>query len=444
MIISEPTRGGHAPLQGRNGSHPPGLSHSFYVATWCLILLLSLAAPASSEDKAEQEVQKRSSMNLSPNAVESQLESDRDVKQPWVESTLFDPIGELKEKLRERTGLSVGADYSTQYFHATDSLADRNVAGGMVRLYGAWDLVGRDTSYPGRLIYKVEHRHRYTERTPAEQSLDVGNVGLVGPPFNSDEWRLTNLFWRQGIASDRVVLQAGFFDLTDYLDVYGMASPWLFFSNLAFSTGSSAIPLPGDATLGVTAGAWLTDNIYLHAGIADANADPTDPFEDSFFDDQEYFTHAEIGWTSRRGNQYLDNIHLTFWHVDDRDEAGTSDGWGLNFSAAWWFADSWMPFLRAGYTDDGGSLLEKSVSVGVGYQPLTARDVLGLAFNWGEPNSDAFGSGLDDQYAIEAFWRVQILKHLAVTPSIQWMGDPALNPNESSIWLFGLRARFEL
>jgi porin len=130
--------------------------------------------------------------------------------------------------------------------------------------------------------------------------------------------------------------------------------------------------------------------------------------------------------------------------VDERDEAGTSDGWGLNFSAAWWFANAWMPFLRIAHTDDGGSLLENSVSVGVGYQPLTARDVLGLAFNWGEPNSDAFGSGLDDQYAIEAFWRVQILKHLAVTPSIQWLRDPALNPDENSIWLFGLRARFEL
>jgi porin len=179
-------------------------------------------------------------------------------------------------------------------------------------------------------------------------------------------------------------------------------------------------------------------------GIADTNSHPTDPFQDSFFDDHEYFTHAEIGWTSARDNAYLDNIHLTFWHVDERDAAAVNDGWGINFSAAWWFGDAWLPFLRGGFAHDGGSLLEKSVSVGIGYQPISARDVFGLAFNWGEPNSDTFGSGLDDQFAIEGFWRIQLLEHLAVTPSIQWLGNPALNPDEDSVWLFGLRARFEL
>jgi porin len=314
----------------------------------------------------------------------------------------------------------------------------------MVRLYGKWDLVGRGSNHPGSIVFKGEHRHKYSSRSPGQLSFDVGNIGAIGPPFNDDGFRLTNLYWRQGIAHDRVVIQAGLLDVTDYLDVYAMASPWLYFSNLAFSTGSSAIPLPGDATLGVTVGAWVTDNIYLVGGMADANADPTDPFEDSFFDDHEYFTHAEIGWTSGRGNQYLDNLHLTFWHVDDRDAAAVNDGWGLNFSASWWFADTWMPFLRGGYAHDGGSLLEKSISVGIGYQPLGARDVFGLAFNWGDPNSDTFGSGLDDQFALEGFWRMQVLSNFALTPSIQWLGDPALNSNENSVWIFGLRARVEL
>jgi porin len=96
---------------------------------------------------------------------------------------------------------------------------------------------------------------------------------------------------------------------------------------------------------------------------------------------------------------------------------------------------------RADYAHDGGSLLERSISVGIGYQPLTGRDVVGFAFNWGEPNSDSFGSGLDDQYAIEIFYRIQLLQHLALTPSVQWVGDPALNSDDDSIWLFGLRAR---
>ncbi len=406
--------------------------------------IISLAFPATAQVETDEE--ERRPWSEGPNAVESQIEEDGQKKKPWIGIDVLDPYEDLKQQINEKIGLSLGLDYSNQYFHATDSLVDDDVASGMVRLYGAWEVVGRDKSYPGRLVFKVEHRHRYLDQTPADLSFDVGNVGFLGPPFNDDEWRLTNLFWRQGFDNERYILQVGFLDVTDYVDIYGMASPWLHFANLAFSTGSSSIALPGDATLGFTTGAWVTDQIYLLGGMADINADPTDPFDgfESFVDDNEYFKHVEVGWTSGRGNQYLDNIHLTFWHADERDDPATNDGWGFNFSAAWWIAEAWLPFLRAGYAHDGGSLLEESVSVGIGHQPLSGRDVFGLAFNWGTPNSDSFGPGLDDQYAIELFYRIQLTQHLAVTPSVQWLGNPALNPEDDSIWLFGLRARLAL
>ena len=56
-------------------------------------------------------------------------------------------------------------------------------------------------------------------------------------------------------------------------------------------------------------------------------------------------------------------------------------GWGLNFSGTWLFENRWMPFLRGGYAEDGGSLIQKSISTGVGYQWIPGRDVLGLGFN---------------------------------------------------------------
>ena len=35
-------------------------------------------------------------------------------------------------------------------------------------------------------------------------------------------------------------------------------------------------------------------------------------------------------------------------------------------------------------------------------------------------------------------------KHLAITPDLQYIKDPALNPNESSIWTAGIRARLTI
>jgi len=40
--------------------------------------------------------------------------------------------------------------------------------------------------------------------------------------------------------------------------------------------------------------------------------------------------------------------------------------------------------------------------------------------------------------------RYQFTRELAVTPSIQYIRDPALNPDEDNLWVFGLRMRIVL
>ena len=208
-----------------------------------------------------------------------------------------------------------------------------------------------------------------------------------------------------------------------------------------FSTGSAAMDLPNDAALGVAAGGMVSGNLYIQAGIADANSDPTEPF-DNLLKDSDFFKWVEIGFTPGQDNIYFDNVHVTFWHIDDRIN-GTPDGWGVNASWQKWINDKWLPFVRGGYTEESGSLLEKSVSAGVGYQPVPMRGVIGLGFNWGKPNQTSF-AGADDQYTTELFWRYQLTRELAVTPSIQYIKDPALNPGENSLWVFGLRVRVAL
>lgn len=158
--------------------------------------------------------------------------------------------------------------------------------------------------------------------------------------------------------------------------------------------------------------------------------------------DSDVFKYIEIGFTPGQDKIYFDNLHATFWHVDARAN-GTPDGWGINASCQKWIGDKWLPFVRGGYTEDSGSLLEKSISVGVGYQPVPMRGVIGFGFNWGEPNEASFGVA-DDQYTTELFWRYQLTRELAVTPSIQYIKDPALNPNEDNLWVYGLRLRLVL
>jgi len=350
-------------------------------------------------------------------------------------------LDELMDQLAEKTGLSFGVDYSTQFFSASGrpAGASGDASGGMARLYGKWELIDRGGATSGTLNFKVEHRHSYTDTAPSGFSLNLGNVGVMGGPFNDNQWRLTNLYWRQGLG-ERAVAYVGFLDATDFVDVYSLASPWTAFTNLAFSTGSASMALPNDATFGAMLGLWATDNLYAISSITDLNADPTDPFKsaEAFFDQSEYFKSIEVGWTTSKERFFTDNFHLTVWHVDKIESTGTSDGWGMNLSASYWINDAFMPFVRGGFAEDGGSLLESSISAGIAAN-VYDRDLVGLAANWGEPNEDTFGPGLDDQFGIEAFYRLQLSQSVRITPSVQLLFDPALNPDEDFAAVFGLR-----
>lgn len=98
-----------------------------------------------------------------------------------------------------------------------------------------------------------------------------------------------------------------------------------------------------------------------------------------------------------------------------------------------------MIFGRAGWSDGDAPLMNKTVTLGF-MKRFYKRDLLGLGFNWGDPSNDT----LREQYSTELFYRFQFAKNLALTPSVQWLVDPANNSDEDHIWVAGLRARLSL
>jgi porin len=384
----------------------------------------------------------------SPNAAENIIKEDAREKGALILERVTQPWFDWKKKLKKDYGLALGIDYTTVYFKSSENgfSGDDESAAGMVRFFGSWELVGRGTKNSGAIVWKVEHRHKYTNTPPQTFALDQGIVGLIEPPFSDQRGRFTNLYWRQRLNDGKITLLGGLLDVTDYVDVFILGIPWKGFMNLAFSTGTSTIFLPNDATMGFAGGAMLTDEIYIIGGVANAFTDSTAPFDtvNDFFDKNDYFTSFELGWTQSQDRIYLENAHVTFWHVDDSIAAGTPGGWGMAFQYVTFINENLMPFVRAGFADDGGTLMEKSVSVGLGYQKIAGRDLLGIGLNWGEPNEDTFGPGLKDQITVELFYRFQLAEQFAITPDIQFILDPATNPNKSSLWIFGLRARLAL
>jgi porin len=236
----------------------------------------------------------------------------------------------------------------------------------------------------------------------------------------------------QLFAEGRGAVYLGLLDTTDYTDAYALASPWQGFANLAFQTGSGTIGGLPDAALGVAAGYFLNDNFYVGAGIVDANADATDPFSDSLFDQGETFKSFEFGWTTGSAARFFNNYHLTFWQIDERKEEGTPEGHGVAFSISHVVDEHWLPFLRGGWAHGGDALYEASISAGFGYSQDISSSLFGFGVNWSRPSEDTFGAKLDEQITVEAFQKWQLTEGIELTPSIQYIRNPALNPEEDS------------
>ena len=408
-----------------------------------IAVVVSLIFGMTSSLYAQQSTPEVTSHFGGPNSVGGQLKKDGEATAAVpLSDDLLEPYFDYKERLEKDYGFAFGVDYNALFQVATESPGEGTAAGGVFRLFGQWTLIGRDSGNPGTFVYKVENRHRLsTDIAPQDLGSETGYLGLTAVPFSDIGWALTNLFWNQQLLDNRLAFVAGVVDTTDYVGVYGLVSPWTAFSNLAFSTDPT-IPAPNQG-LGAAVSVRATDNFYVLGGIADANGDPTDPGDsfDSFFDDAEYFTHIEVGWISSFEKRFSDNIHLTAWHADERKEALVPDGWGLAFSFSRLIADKWEPFVRASYAEDGGALWERSVSIGLGYHMRKKGDLIALGLSWGRPSEETFGPGLDDQYTAELFYRLHLLQNITVTLDVQLLVNPALNPDEDVIAIFGVRVR---
>lgn len=331
-----------------------------------------------------------------------------------------------KDSLAEK-GFSFNFDYLALGQTSNSGLGEGEASGGILRFYGSWKATDN-----GSLTFKIEDRHAYGSVAPQDFGFDGGALSISGTAFNDNGTLLTNLFWTQRADNGSWTLQFGQIDVTDFLDVYGLVSPYTAFQNLAFTTNPTInAPNPG---LAVAGGAKLGSNFYLTGSVADANADPSSPDLD-VFSDGELFKNLEIGYTSSFDRIYFDNIHFTFWHADEADDGSRREDYGATFSAAWFLENKWMPFFRAGTSKGRAALYENSVSAGLGYFARNT-DLAGLGLNWAEADGIS-----GDQKTVEAFYRFSISPNLQITPSAQYIRDPLLNPTASSVTLWGLRAR---
>ena len=424
-----PICGHHSFLGGRHPRVHRGLLRLFVVLmTSCGVT--AYAEPAST-DAAEQS--ETSPLGFSsPRSVEGTL---TDTAERQREGFLAE-IRAHKETLEARTGLTYGFDNHTQYLDTNSDKSPSDAASNVTRFYGTWTAFGQGKPDNGALVFKVEYRTAIGDRISTQQlGPSLGYAGTFASTYSDAGLILTNFYWRQRFAGGRGSFVIGQVDTYDYVNVNSLASPWTAFTNLAFEH-QSTYPGPSQG-LGAALQWRFNENWAVLGGFADANADPSAPWESAktLFDTGETFKHLAIGWSPDWGDRPDQLVQLTVWQMDERKDAGVEDGHGVSFAASARI-HNWRPFFRAGHAEGGGAILERAVSVGLGYDARGGKDLAGIGVDWGRAPDNS-----RNQYTLEAFYRYDMTGFLQLTPQIQYVVNPAYDPQTDNILVIGVRLR---
>jgi porin len=68
------------------------------------------------------------------------------------------------------------------------------------------------------------------------------------------------------------------------------------------------------------------------------------------------------------------------------------------------------------------------------------NDAIGFGYTWSDPADQA----LDDEGAIDAYYRVQVTPEISISPVLQVVFDPVRNPDENTVFVWGIRVRVNL
>jgi len=355
-----------------------------------------------------------------------------------------------KAQFREDTGISFGGSLGLmwQNYSSTTPLGDSDAVGSKLTFNISRDLINSGTPEALTLDIVIEDRRPIgTDRPPLQGGVLAGSIVPTAATWGEFDLGITQLYIRQNLFENRFQYTIGKVFAPNFINAYPFFDDNRQFFNQTFST-SPTIPTPlrGFGAVGV----WYPTQggMYVQGGVFSANSDDTGFTLDDVFETGELFYNLELGWSglartgvpvNARGPMDTNNAHLSFWYKDAQPDAASifqPSAKGVAFNANFMSGPNFMWFARGGYSE--GWVNRRNLTGGFGYRPsVRFSDLLGFGAGWVEPSNAA----LREQFTTEAFYRFQVTSNFAVTPDIQYIRNPALNPSEDDLWVFGLRAR---
>lgn len=382
-----------------------------------------------------------------PGSVPDRVAQDAQEKDYLFELPGLTPMlrswSEWKNELAEKYGLKFTASYTAMYLHSSNSAlgTEDNAFGFDFDFGGTWDFLGRGTDSTSTLGFDFFWRDRLsTDLTPLLLFTQYGALNSGAPAYGENQLLVGEIWYQQKLG--KFGFRVGqVFPVTayDFFPFKNFRTDFIDFNHVT----NAAIPLPLQG-LGGFMVYKPTERLMFRAGVHDANADPTRTGFETF--DSEVFKIFEIGYDTGSnpeapGPPQDSHVHLSIWHQDERTDAGIDEGWGMSATATHRLG-VFTPFLRYGWADggaDGPVSVRHMANVGVAMDQVFGQsaDRLAIGYTWGKPSDVSLGN----EHIIDGFYRVQLTPEIQIGPTVQVIFDPALNPEEDSVIVGGIRTR---
>jgi porin len=356
--------------------------------------------------------------------------------------SLIDPLWKDLNKATDQVGLKVGLAYTMAYQAASGGPGERQAAGGDFDLFGDWRLLGeKEGRNNGYLYFAGENRHEIcTPIPPSALGGEIGSLWGTANGFGEQSFALKEIYWQQHFGGDRLIVRVGKLDPENYYNNNYWQSDSKYFMNKAFSSFPvRAFPSNG---LGANITVKPGDQWYISTGVQDAQGKKTEAGFDTFFGDFNLFTAAEVGFTPTIEGAGRGNYRVTAWYRDAGESNGQPHDAGFDLSVDQHVGPHWIPFFRYGVGEGNINGIEHMISTGVGWEGefITRSDVVGLAGAWGRPSDH----DLDDQFAAEVFYRLQVSPDNQFTLGYQVIIDPVFDPGSDIVGVFEVRWRISM
>ena len=369
-------------------------------------------------------------------------------------------VKDWRKQLYDNYGITFGASYQQLFQWASKTVPSAptdTALGGWAAASVTWAALDRDGPNQGTLVARFGWRDSIGDNAVPAQ-FGVGYLGAIWSNYEWTSWnghvRVEDLFWEQKLGGDRFLVRVGnlgpqslfnFFRFKDARTSF-TASPLAFgetipYPTFGLGTAFRSRPIPGSG-------------LYFVGTLNDMNGDPAaNGLDWSTFGLGQYFYGLEIGNDWRRENGEFDHLHLDLFYADKRSTRNPSTslntaGGGFKIAGEKQLGNL-VGFASYTYnTAEGGgisaTLAGQTAVAGISYlRPFGNSGEASIAGMWSQilPSLQPSGSSRKDQFGIDAYWNIGLTPNSTLTPGIQLIFNPVLNPGTDFVAVPSIKFR---